>query len=59
MHCSRCHSVMAQTRNESGVCSEQQWFRCPTCARTALVSRPVSSRERDMARHDHRVRPPA
>ena len=43
MRCRRCYSVMAQTHQESGVHSEQSWFKCPACGRSQLVSRPVAS----------------
>ncbi len=45
MHCSRCRSPMFQTHQESGNLSRQQWFRCPTCARTAMTSAPVATGE--------------
>jgi hypothetical protein len=42
MRCRRCYSVMAQTHREFGLHSEQSWFKCPTCGRSQLVSRPVA-----------------
>jgi predicted RNA-binding Zn-ribbon protein involved in translation (DUF1610 family) len=43
MRCRRCYSVMAQTHQELGIHSEQSWFKCPTCGRSQLVSRPVAN----------------
>lgn len=45
MRCSRCHSLMAQTHEESGTLSRQSWHKCPVCGRSQLLS--------------ERLRPPA
>ena len=38
MHCSRCRSLMMQTRRIAGILSRQEWYECPDCHRSSVCS---------------------